>query len=242
MNEIIALVKDLLQEFPALRALAASMGWAVVMCSGFFVFFYLIETRLGRDTARYRSQNFLNDVAYTVLYQGGIYNILLYAPVFALISPHLGFIALRIDGRAAVCRGPGHLVGVHGLHRLLDAPRATHIPILWAFHSVHHTQTKMTFLTSNRIHLLEQFYVNLIMFTPAALLGLPVERWLPFYFAVDVPRARAACASAVAVRLGASPGRKPRVSRHASLHRAGAVHGQLLENAAGLGSGFRHVR
>src|SRR5688572_6835889 len=184
MNEIIALVKDLLQEFPALRALAASMGWAVVVCSGFFVFFYLIETRLGRDTARYRSQNFLNDVAYTVLYQGGIYNILLYAPVFALISPQLGFMRLGLTeelpfaAALAIWWVSTDFIA-YWMHRVQHT-----FPILWAFHSVHHTQTKMTFLTSNRIHLLEQFYVNLIMFTPAALLGLPVERWLPFYFAV----------------------------------------------------------
>jgi sterol desaturase/sphingolipid hydroxylase (fatty acid hydroxylase superfamily) len=60
------------------------------------------------------------------------------------------------------------------MHRLQHAVRP-----LWAFHSVHHTQTRLTFLTANRIHVLEQLYVGMLMIIPAFLLGMPQPRWLP---------------------------------------------------------------
>ncbi len=50
---------------------------------------------------------------------------------------------------------------------------------LWAFHSVHHAQTRLTFLSTNRIHALEQLYVGVLMMVPAFLLGIPQPRWLP---------------------------------------------------------------
>ncbi len=53
---------------------------------------------------------------------------------------------------------------------------------LWAFHSVHHTQTRLTFLTGSRIHFLEQLYVGVLMIVPAFLLGIPQPRWLPILF------------------------------------------------------------
>ena len=183
MNEIIQQIEQLLQEYATIRALATSIGWAFVIYMSFFVFFFLVESRAGLDTARYRSRNFINDVLYTLLYQGGLFNILFYAPVFALLTPNLGF--MRIDLLAPL---PG-LLGLVIWWIMADfigywVHRAQHtIPWLWAFHSVHHTQTRMTFATSSRIHVVEQFYVNVLMFVPFALLGVYANQWMPVYFA-----------------------------------------------------------
>jgi len=54
---------------------------------------------------------------------------------------------------------------------------------LWAFHSVHHTQTQLTFLSANRIHAVEQLTAGVIMIVPAFVLGLPQKLWLPLLFA-----------------------------------------------------------
>jgi sterol desaturase/sphingolipid hydroxylase (fatty acid hydroxylase superfamily) len=62
-------------------------------------------------------------------------------------------------------------------HRLEHA-----VPVLWAFHSVHHTQTKLTFLSANRIHVFEQLFSGVLMIVPAFLLGVPQRLWLPLLF------------------------------------------------------------
>jgi len=71
-----------------------------------------------------------------------------------------------------------------GLFPIREAtPRARHgVRPLWAFHSVHHTQTQLTFLSANRIHFFEQLYVGVLMIVPAFLLGIPQPRWLPILF------------------------------------------------------------
>jgi sterol desaturase/sphingolipid hydroxylase (fatty acid hydroxylase superfamily) len=60
------------------------------------------------------------------------------------------------------------------MHRLQHGVGA-----LWAFHSVHHLQTRLTFVSANRIHAVEQLYVGLLMLIPAFILGIPQSRWLP---------------------------------------------------------------
>src|SRR5262249_40517601 len=54
-----------------------------------------------------------------------------------------------------------------------------HNPILWCFHSVHHAQTSLTFVTSFRNHLFEQLFINLLMYVPLMLLGMPKWYWAP---------------------------------------------------------------
>jgi len=172
-----------LRHYPVLRALAVSIAIALLVFSVLGVIFAFIERRNRRDLSRYGSPNFRNDIVYTLVYQGGIYNVLVYAPLFALAAPHLTF--LQINLLKALPPIPSILVYwttvdliAYWLHRLQHR-----LPILWAFHSVHHTQTKMTYLTSNRNHLLEQFYVNVLLLAPALVIGMPATRWMPFYFA-----------------------------------------------------------
>jgi sterol desaturase/sphingolipid hydroxylase (fatty acid hydroxylase superfamily) len=173
----------LLRTVPVARALVISIAVAVIVYSALGAIFLFVERRAGRDTTRYRSAHFVNDVAYTLLYQGGIYNVLIYAPFFALAAPRLKFLQLDIvKGLPAWAAIVVFWLTVdflaYWLHRMQHV-----VPALWAFHSVHHTQTRMTFLTSNRNHLLEQFYVNVIMLGPALILGLPPAQWMPIYFA-----------------------------------------------------------
>src|SRR5262245_17037754 len=60
------------------------------------------------------------------------------------------------------------------LHRLKHRSR-----VLWAFHAVHHSQERMTFVTSWRFHPLEQVFANIVMLVPLLILGVPTSSWLP---------------------------------------------------------------
>jgi sterol desaturase/sphingolipid hydroxylase (fatty acid hydroxylase superfamily) len=130
------------------------------------------------DMSVYRTRNALNDLAYVVFYQCSIYSVIV-MPLFVFLVPRLHFaragLLLRLRPVAAffVCWLIFDFLN-YWMHRLQHAVRP-----LWAFHSVHHTQTRLTFLTSNRIHMLEQLYVGMLMIIPAFLLGLPQPRWLP---------------------------------------------------------------
>jgi len=126
----------------------------------------------------YRTRNALNDLAYVVFYQCSLYNVLA-SPLFASIVPRLKFLRAGLllnlppFTSLLVCWLIFDFLnyGIHWLqHRV--AP-------LWAFHSVHHAQTQVTFLTANRIHAVEQLYVGLLMIVPAFVLGIPQPRWLP---------------------------------------------------------------
>ncbi|HEV7488756.1 MAG TPA: sterol desaturase family protein [Thermoanaerobaculia bacterium] len=136
------------------------------------------ELRQRSDMSVYTTRHALNDLAYVVFYQCSIYNIVV-LPLFAFLAPRLHFaragLLLRLPPIAAffVCWLIFDFLN-YWMHRVQHAVRP-----LWAFHSVHHTQTRLTFLTANRIHVLEQLYVGLLMIIPAFLLGMPQPRWLP---------------------------------------------------------------
>ncbi len=135
-----------------------------------------------RDLRIYRTRNALNDLGYAVFYKCSIYNVLVF-PLFALLSPRLKFLQMT-----PMARLPPAVAFIacwiifdflnYWMHRLQHG-----VPALWAFHSVHHTQTQLTFLSANRIHAVEQLYVGVLMMIPALLLGIPQPRWLPLLLA-----------------------------------------------------------
>jgi sterol desaturase/sphingolipid hydroxylase (fatty acid hydroxylase superfamily) len=47
-----------------------------------------------------------------------------------------------------------------------------HVPVLWRFHSVHHSQTRLSALSDRREHVVETFVGVTLVFVPSRLLGL----------------------------------------------------------------------
>jgi sterol desaturase/sphingolipid hydroxylase (fatty acid hydroxylase superfamily) len=138
----------------------------------------LAERSQRRKLAAYRTPNALNDLAYVIFYQCSIYNLLV-SPLFAGIAPRLQFlrVGLLVNLPPLVSLALCWLIFDflnYWMHRLQHGMQP-----FWAFHSVHHTQTQLTFLTANRIHIFEQLYVGVLMIVPAFLLGIPQPRWLP---------------------------------------------------------------
>jgi sterol desaturase/sphingolipid hydroxylase (fatty acid hydroxylase superfamily) len=159
--------------------LVKSLWFAVKMFSVVFLVVFFMEMVTGGNIRRYWTRNFGTDMTYGIFYAGGIYNLLFYGPLVAvltLIVPTWEFRLLN------------HVPGIVGfvmywiiadalgywIHRLYH-----HNPILWEFHKVHHTQTELTFVTSWRNHVVEQLVSNALMFVPLLVLGLPLWYWAP---------------------------------------------------------------
>jgi sterol desaturase/sphingolipid hydroxylase (fatty acid hydroxylase superfamily) len=147
-----------------------------------FVVVFVLELLTGGDLRRYRTRNFRTDMCYGILYLGGIYNALIYAPLAALltlVAPPWNFHLLDyVPGL------PGYLIYWlladalgYWVHRWYHSN-----PLLWTFHRVHHGQTTLTFVTSFRNHVVEQLVSNIVLFVPLMILGLPLWYWAPLYF------------------------------------------------------------
>jgi sterol desaturase/sphingolipid hydroxylase (fatty acid hydroxylase superfamily) len=164
-----------------LAGLAASTAKALLVLSGFFVLFWALEARSGADRRRYWSRNFLNDVVYAMFYQGGFYNVLVFAAVLNLLSPRLEMFEL---GLVEALPPPVDYVLywvvvdflAYWIHRIQHT-----IPFLWSFHSVHHSQESMTFLTTYRNHPFEMLMTGVVMIIPVLMLGIPSETWILLY-------------------------------------------------------------
>jgi sterol desaturase/sphingolipid hydroxylase (fatty acid hydroxylase superfamily) len=173
---------ELLARHPFLRELVIStlVGLGVyAVCALVIV---AAEVAHRRDMSVYRTPSALNDLAYAVFYKCSIYN-LLAMPLFAFLSPRLQFLRVGVLSRLpslvslVVCWIVFDFLN-YWIHRLQHSVRP-----LWAFHSVHHAQTRLTFLSANRIHAFEQLSMGLLLMVPAFLLGLPQRLWLPLLLA-----------------------------------------------------------
>jgi len=169
-----------------LRSLAWSVLEASAIYAAFTVVVFAFERRAGRSAARYATRHFLNDVAYTLFYKGGIYNVLLLAAATNALAPHAAWLQLGLlrntpwpVGLAVFWIG-GDLA-MYWWHRLQHANRW-----LWALHSVHHSQERLTLLTASRRHPLENLLLDVLIFLCVFHwgLGVPVRGWLPLAAAI----------------------------------------------------------
>jgi sterol desaturase/sphingolipid hydroxylase (fatty acid hydroxylase superfamily) len=157
-----------------------SLVYGAAMLAFLFVVVASLEARFGGDMRRYRTRGFLTDLAYGIVYLGGIYQLLVFAPIFtaiALVIPD----TWHLRALQALPPLAGFLIYwvvadfiAYWLHRSMH-----HVPLLWRVHRVHHAQTSITFVTSWRNHILEQLYFNLMMYVPLMILGMPKWYWLP---------------------------------------------------------------
>ena len=163
--------------------LLREMMYALAALAGMFVVVAGIERMCGGDLGRYRSRNFVTDVVYLLVYRGGVYNAFIYAPVFAAVAMIVPSWRVNLLGSLPASVGffvfwiASDLIA-YWIHRWQHRS-----PLLWRFHSVHHSQTRMTFATSYRNHVVEQLYVNLLMYVPLMVLGMPVWYWAPVFLA-----------------------------------------------------------
>jgi sterol desaturase/sphingolipid hydroxylase (fatty acid hydroxylase superfamily) len=162
-----------------LDMLARASVYTLVLIGGLFAMVSVLERATGARPVAYGGRNFRQDVLYALFYQGGFYNVLLWSALANAMQDRLAFLKFEI---LAGLPGPVHWVLywlcvdflTYWWHRWLHTSR-----FLWAIHSVHHTQREMSFISSYRMHPLEQLMQNIIMVVPLLVMGIPTFRWLP---------------------------------------------------------------
>lgn len=162
-----------------------TVGTAIFV-AGLLILVFALEYFTGADRSSYRSRVFRQDVLYTLFYHGGFYNMLLWAGLANVLSPHLAF--LRVDALAGL-PGPVHWVmfwtAADLLYYWTHRWQHTWGP-LWAIHSVHHSQEEMTFASTFRFHPLDQLTNSLLGAVLLSVIGVPTFSWLPLYVAMQV--------------------------------------------------------
>lgn len=70
-----------------------------------------------------------------------------------------------------------HDLGYYVAHRLQHAS-----PVLWRYHTVHHSIEEMDWVAAYRVHPLDQTFLNIIAMTPIVALGFSVQAIIVFFF------------------------------------------------------------
>ena len=134
----------------------------------------------------YFSAGFRVDVVYYVFYYGGIYHVLLFAPLYRFMQQALRTYApvLQLDllshlhpvGQIAAMIFVSDVLG-YWLHRW-----SHNNGVLWDLHKIHHAQRHLTVMTNYRFHFLDETYRRVLLFIPFQMLGASAEMWLTVNF------------------------------------------------------------
>lgn len=166
-----------------LKEIAYAMRNSVLLLGALFIIIYIFEAWAGADKTRYLSRNFLNDLKYAFFYRGGIYVFFIYVPIVSAIRSRLPVqilppmplpltVALYILVQDFF---------VYWVHRLQHASS-----FLWEFHRVHHSQTRLTFVTESRFHLVDQLQYHVLIYIPLTLLfGIGPSIWVPIFLLTE---------------------------------------------------------
>ena len=162
-----------------LESIARASVYTLVLIGFLFLVIAFLEKATGARPVAYRGRNFRQDVIYALFYQGGFYHVLLWSALANVMEDRLAFLKVEV---LAGLPGPAHWLLywlsvdflTYWWHRWLHTSK-----FLWAIHSVHHSQPEMSFISSYRMHPLEQLMQNAIMVVPLLVMGVPTVRWLP---------------------------------------------------------------
>ncbi len=169
-----------------LGPLVNSLLYALAINTAFVIVVFALEWRAGASPAHYATRNFINDIAYTLFYQGGFFSIFVLAGIANALETRTSFPNLKLlqglpwpVGLALFWVAGDFLL--YWWHRLQHSNR-----FLWAFHSVHHSQAKMTLLTSWRRHPLEMLLTDVLIYMGIFhfVLGVPTRGWMPLAAAI----------------------------------------------------------
>jgi sterol desaturase/sphingolipid hydroxylase (fatty acid hydroxylase superfamily) len=177
---VIAILADLGRLVHASQ-LIRSTAEACAIYGAFTLIVFVFEKRGGAEPGRYRTRHFFNDVAYTLFYKGGVYDVFVLAATTNALEARLTIPHFNLLGGVpwpvglAVFWIGGDLL-MYWWHRLQHANR-----FLWALHSVHHSQAQLNLLTASRRHPIENLTLTLLLFVGIFHwgLGIPTRGWMP---------------------------------------------------------------
>jgi sterol desaturase/sphingolipid hydroxylase (fatty acid hydroxylase superfamily) len=164
--------------------LSSEVVGTVVGLAVFAAFALVLEARAGRDwRRRYLSARFRTDLTYMLFTVSGLYTVLCWKPLSdvleVVVRDYAPSFRLSLLGNVPTALHFALFTVMVDFARYWKH-RWTHAsPYLWRFHSIHHTQQELTFLTTYRFHALDLLLDNVITFTLALLFGMPIALWLP---------------------------------------------------------------
>lgn len=172
---LVALSSERLAEAATTVATGLAFPFIAVLVIG------LLERRAGKDMSRYRSREFAVDVVYMLFYRGKFYSFFVSATLTAAVEPFV--VSFRVDlfdgitwpiGFAVFWIGGDFLT--YWWHRWQHSSR-----LLWAFHTIHHSQEKLTIFTGSRRHVIENALMDILVYFLVfeAILGIPTRAWEP---------------------------------------------------------------
>jgi sterol desaturase/sphingolipid hydroxylase (fatty acid hydroxylase superfamily) len=175
MATALDIVSEIRSHFPLIWDIATAFATLVAV----FVVVFFLELRFGGDLRRYKTRNFLTDSLYALFYQAGIHNRFVQVPVLAavaLVMPswHLDLIGPLPPPLRFVVFWLVSDVLSYWVHRWQH-----NNVFLWSFHSVHHSQTCVTFATTYRQHIVDPLISGVLVYVPLMLLGAPNWYWVP---------------------------------------------------------------
>lgn len=152
-----------------------------LVTTALFVIVWAIERACGTRGDHYRSRSFGHDLAFWCYYRLGIHDALFVTWMMVALEPLVAPIALESASQLPFL-AQALLYLLVGDFVAYWVHRAEHrFPWMWAFHTTHHSQTKLTFATTARFHPVEMIYHTLLAYLPLRLLGVQPAAWLPMY-------------------------------------------------------------
>jgi sterol desaturase/sphingolipid hydroxylase (fatty acid hydroxylase superfamily) len=137
-----------------------------------FSLLFALESLSGAPGGRYLSRSFLIDLLHFLFYGLGMFIFLVLNPVVALLMPFFELFRFPfLSSLPPVLAYP--LIVIYGDFVSYWIHRAQHrSKLLWSFHSVHHTATRLTSVTVFRRHIGESIVASIIKY---ALIFMPLQ-------------------------------------------------------------------
>jgi sterol desaturase/sphingolipid hydroxylase (fatty acid hydroxylase superfamily) len=131
---------------------------------------------------RYGSRSFRVDMLYFVFYYGGFYHLFffywIYKALQAVVAAHAPWLQMNLLASMSPALQMVVMILVSDFvgywnHRWKHSNR-----FLWAFHSIHHSQTNLTIVSNYRFHIVDETLLRLWLFIPFQILGTGIAVWL----------------------------------------------------------------
>jgi sterol desaturase/sphingolipid hydroxylase (fatty acid hydroxylase superfamily) len=142
-----------------------------------------LEWITGGGLAQYKSRAFCHDLVFWVLRTSKLYRTFFATFVLVVLAPYLKVFDLHLVDRLTppphyFARALLYLVvadfAAYWVHRLQHTNR-----FLWSFHTTHHSQRIMSFITLNRMHPVEEIFYTILTYIPLLLLGASAADLVP---------------------------------------------------------------
>jgi sterol desaturase/sphingolipid hydroxylase (fatty acid hydroxylase superfamily) len=154
-----------------------------LILAGILLATILLEVFARRDwKVRYGGRAFRVDVLYYAFYYLGFYHLFVFKPLYLLMTGAVTRYVPGLQMHLVSGLSPGwqllslilvsEVVGYWG-HRWLHTNG-----VLWRFHSIHHSQTRLSVMTNYRFHFVDETFRRVLMFVPAQMFGYRVDVWL----------------------------------------------------------------